>query len=126
MNSDFPAVIDACVLVQAAVRDTLLRLAERRLFLCRWTEDIIGEMVGVLKRKLNRTQAETDYLVSELREHFADSWIGNGYKQLIQAMSNDVKDRHVLAAAVMGGCEVIVTYNIRHFPKEALHWISLQ
>jgi len=32
MISDFPMMVDACVLVQAAVRDTLLRLFERRLF----------------------------------------------------------------------------------------------
>jgi predicted nucleic acid-binding protein len=44
MNSDFPIVIDANVLMQAAVRDTLLRLAERRMFLCRWSEDIIAEV----------------------------------------------------------------------------------
>ena len=31
MISDFPVIVDACVLVQAAVRDTLLRLFERRL-----------------------------------------------------------------------------------------------
>jgi hypothetical protein len=30
--------------MQAAVRDTLLRLAERPLFLCRWSEDIIAEV----------------------------------------------------------------------------------
>lgn len=38
MNSDFPIVIDANVLMQTAVRDTLLRLAEQRLFLCRWLD----------------------------------------------------------------------------------------
>jgi predicted nucleic acid-binding protein len=120
MNSDFPVIIDACVLVQAAVRDTLLRLAERRLFLCRWTDEIIQEMIGVLKNKLQRTPEQTDHLESELRTHFGDAWIENGYKQLIPAMANDIKDRHVLAAAVKGGCEVIVTYNTRHFPKETL------
>jgi hypothetical protein len=35
MTSDFPAIVDACVLVQAAVRDTLLKVFERRLFLAR-------------------------------------------------------------------------------------------
>lgn len=120
MHANFPVIVDACVLVQAAVRDTLLRLAERRLFLCRWTDEIIDEMVGVLRRKLNRTPEETDYLVKELRTHFADAWVEPGYIKLIPAMSNDPKDRHVLAAAVKGGCDVVVTYNMRHFPKENL------
>src|SRR5581483_3975714 len=107
MNSDFPVIIDACVLVQAAVRDTLLRLSERRLFLCRWTDAIIAETVGALTTKLKRTAEQTSYLVSELRIHFPDAWIGEGYKQLIPSMTNSERDRHVLAAAVKGGCEVI-------------------
>lgn len=32
----------------------------------------------------------------------------------------DEKDRHVLAAAVMGHADTIVTQNIRHFPKNCL------
>lgn len=60
MISDFPAIVDACVLVQAAVRDTLLRLFERRLSLARWTDEIIDETVGTLRDKLGRTAEQTD------------------------------------------------------------------
>ena len=58
MISDFPVVLDACVLVQAAVRDSLLRLFERRLFLARWTNEIIDETVGTLQNKLKRTKEQ--------------------------------------------------------------------
>ena len=34
-------------------------------------------------------------------------------------MTNDEKDRHVLAAAIRGGCESIITFNTRHFPAQA-------
>jgi hypothetical protein len=34
-------------------------------------------------------------------------------------MTNHVDDRHVLAAAVRGRADVIVTENLRHFPSEA-------
>lgn len=120
MTSDFPAIVDACVLVQAAVRDTLLRLFERRLFLARWTDEIIEETVRTLRNKLGRTQEQADHLVAELRAHFPDAWIEPGYRELIPAMTNHEKDRHILAAAVKGQCEVIVTYNLRHFPEESL------
>lgn len=120
MISDFPVVLDACVLVQAAVRDTLLRLFERRLFLARWTDEIIDETVCALQSKLNRTKEQTDRLVSELRTHFPDAWVEPGYRELIPSMTNEEEDRHVLAAAVKTPCEVVVTYNLKHFPEAAL------
>jgi len=120
MTSDFPALLDACVLVQAAVRDTLLRLFERRLFLARWTDEIIDETVRNLQKNLGRTQQQTDYLVGELRTHFPDAWVEPGYRELIPVMKNHEEDRHVLAAAVKAPCEVIITYNLKDFPEEAL------
>jgi predicted nucleic acid-binding protein len=119
MNSDFPVIIDACVLVQAAVRDTLLRLSERRLFLSRWSDDIIAEVDRTLI-KFGVPREKVDYLISEMKSHFSDAWVESGYKDLIPAMKNNEKDRHVVAAAIKAGCEVIVTYNLKHFEEAHL------
>jgi hypothetical protein len=43
-----------------------------------------------------------------------------GYEDLIPAMTNHERDRHVLAAAVRCGAETIVTYNLKDFPRSAL------
>lgn len=56
----------------------------------------------------------TAYLEAELRAHFGEAWI-RGYEALIPRMTNEEKDRHVLAAAVHGEAPVIVTFNLRHF-----------
>jgi len=40
-------------------------------------------------------------------------------KRLIPAMTNDARDRHVLAAAVTSGTKLIVTYNSRNFSSES-------
>ena len=119
MTSGYQAVLDACVLVNFALRDTLLRMAESYLYLPRWSEDIIAETKRTLENKRGLTPEQTEYLVSELRVHFEDAWV-EGYEPLIAAMGNHPKDRHVLAAAVKTGAQTIVTFNLKDFKKEAL------
>ena len=82
MNSDFPVIIDACVLVQPAVRDTILRLSEQRLFLARWSDDIIAELDRTLI-KFDVPREKVDHLLSEMKEYFPDAWVEPGYKELV-------------------------------------------
>ena len=98
MTADSLVVLDACVLLPAPLRDTLLRLAEPpRLYLPRWSEEILA--FRNLERRIGLSKAKTAYLAGQLRKHFADSWVV-GYEPLIDRMGNHPKDRHVLAAAV--------------------------
>jgi hypothetical protein len=44
VTADFVVVLDACVLIPAPLRDTLLRLAEHPcLYVPRWSEEIMAE-----------------------------------------------------------------------------------
>ncbi len=56
---------------------------------------------------------------SEIRQHFPEAWIED-YEDLITAMTNHPNDRHVLAAAAHAGVKVIVTYNIKDFPRSSI------
>jgi predicted nucleic acid-binding protein len=110
-------VLDACVLANC---DTLLRLAEPpRLFEPKWSEEIIRETTRTLELKLRWPNSLTAHFEKELRTHFSEAWI-SGYEPLIPRMTNDEKDRHVVAAAVHGGAAIILTLNVRHFRLEHL------
>ncbi len=54
-----------------------------------------------------------------MRTHFK-AWEIAGYEDLIPSMTCDEKDRHVLAAAVRGGVDQIVTADIDDFPAKAV------
>jgi hypothetical protein len=54
-----------------------------------------------------------------MREAFGVEALIDGFDDLIDQMRCDPKDRHVLAAAVRGGADTVVTFNLRDFPDEA-------
>jgi hypothetical protein len=113
-------VLDACVLANFSVCDTVLRFAEPpRLYEPKWTEEIIRETIRTLAKRLSWPDSLTAHLEAELRVHFAEAWI-TGYELRIPQMSNHEKDRHVLSAAVHAGAPIILTFNLRHFRPEHL------
>lgn len=57
--------------------------------------------------------------VDTLRSAFPE-FLVSGYEQLIDSTTNDRKDRHVVAGAIVAGAQVIVTTNVRHFSGEHL------
>ncbi len=125
MRADFPVVLDACVLIPMPLADTLLRLAgDPRLYLPKWTDQIMAEVSKNLQENFGVTEEQAAYRESEIRKHFGEAWV-EGYEDLIPSMTNHEKDRHVLAAAVRCGAETIVTYNLRDFPRPALAAYSI-
>lgn len=118
--TDCPVILDACVLLPMPLADTLLRLAETpRLYLPKWSDEIMAEVSNNLVEKWNKTPQQTQRREDALRTHFPEAWV-DGYAALIPAMTNTEGDRHVLAAAVSSGTKLIVTYNTKHFPESSL------
>lgn len=54
-----------------------------------------------------------------MRTHYEDATV-RGWESLVSVMTNDPKDRHVLAAAVRAHAAAIVTFNLDDFPKDAV------
>jgi len=55
-----------------------------------------------------------------MNRHVRDCLV-TGYESLIQAITlPDPDDRHVVAAAIRAGADVVVTYNLKDFPEASL------
>jgi len=120
MRADYRVVLDACVLIPMPLADTLLRMAEApRLYLPKWTQTIMDEVTRNLIAKWEMPADKARRRQEEIRRHFPEAWV-EGFEPLIEAMTNDPGDRHVLAAAVRSHSDLIVTYNRRHFPPESM------
>lgn len=120
MQADFKVVIDACVLANIAVCDLFLRLAEKpRLFIPKWSQEILNETQGVQLNKLGWPVNLVDSWRREIERCFPDAQV-DGYQHLIPYLQNDPKDRHVLAAAISAGASVVVTFNLKDFRSDLL------
>lgn len=121
----FIALLDANAMWSAAVRDTLLLAAERKLFRPAWTMQILEELAHSLKRERPDLEpARIDRTISRMYECFPEALI-DGYQDLIPSMRNHEADRHMLAAAVAAKAEVIVTWNLKHFSADACHPLDI-
>jgi hypothetical protein len=120
MRADYRIFIDACVLANFGVCDLLLRLSEPpRLIVPHWSAEVLAETRRTQVQKLGWPPELADSFQTKAREAFPDAEV-TGYESLLPALQNDPKDRHVLAAAIRGNCPLILTFNLRHFPAEAL------
>ena len=116
----YKAFLDTCVLAPMPVADTLLRLAEGPAFYApHWSGQVLDELRGTLRKRFKYSEAQVARRIRALESAFPDAMVC-GYEDLIASMTNDAKDRHVLAAAVRCGAHGIVTDNGKHFPAEAL------
>lgn len=112
----FTVLYDANALFGNTARDLLIRVARIRLVEARWTERILDELDRALTDnrdidpvKLKRRRQLMNLAVADC--------IVEGYEPLIEELElPDPDDRHVLAAAIKSGAQVIVTDNLKHFP----------
>ena len=84
-------------------------------------QEVTRNLIG----KLHVEPAKAQRREKEIRRHFPEAWV-EGFEPLIEAMTNDPKDRHVLAAAVRSHSALIVTYNRRDFPKSSVEQFDIE
>jgi hypothetical protein len=115
------AIIDACVLYAAPVRDLVVRLAQAGLFQARWSDEIHEEWIRNLLKNNPRVSRERLERTRCLMDAALRDCLVTGYSPLVDSLTlPDAGDRHVLAAAIHAGAGMIVTFNLLDFPCEAL------
>lgn len=123
----FAAVLDASVLYPLPLRDTLLRMAEAELYDLRWSEQILDEVSRNLVADRRATDAQAQQLIDAMTEAFDGAATPRAAIDKLEAsMTNHPKDRHVLAAAVAGDAQAVVTLNLKDFPAEACEAFNVE
>ncbi len=118
MAEDLPApvVLDACVLYPPVLREILLGCAAAGLFAPLWSPRILAEWAHAAARR----STDAAPAITRLRAAFPAAEVLPDAATLSDLALPDPADAHVLAAAIDGGAERIVTLNLRDFPARAL------
>lgn len=124
-SGNFTVVLDSCILYDSLLRDILLRLAEKELYQPIWSNIICDEVRRNLSKRVDHKMV--DKLLTIMNNAFPEAIIDD-YSALpnINEPRINEKDRHVLAAAISSNAQVIVTNNLRDFPKEVLSEYNIE
>ncbi len=123
----YTALLDANVLVPIRLTDLFVQLAVDDLFRAKWTHDIHHEWMKAVRRirpdiDQERLERRRDQMDTETRDALV-----YGYEIIINSLNlPDEDDRHVLAAAIVGHCDVIVSYNLKDFPNVELSKYNIE
>src|ERR1700735_968201 len=116
-------LLDTCVLLKSYLCDTLLSVAEVGTFRPLWSDHVLEE----LRRNLVKAGAKpeaVEHRLGQMTTYFPDARV-TGYEKLIGSMTNHPKDRHVLAAAVAGRADMLVTENLKDFPLRSVEHLEI-
>lgn len=118
---NFKVLYDACVLYPAPLRDLLMQLATCDLYRAKWSERIHQEWIrNVLKNRPDLNIDTLEKIRIIMNKSVLDCLVEN-FEDIEQSLKlPDANDNHVLAAAIVSGCDVIVTFNIKDFPNKEL------
>lgn len=127
-HARYTALLDACVLYPMAMADALMSLATAGLFAAKWTTRIEAEWIRSLEENRPDLQGRLDYRREQMREAVPD-WEVDEQAWTICARGlelPDPDDVHVLAAALAGHADCIVTANLKDFPAEVVAQLGIE
>jgi hypothetical protein len=121
------AVLDTCTLWPSLQRDVLLSWAAEGLYRPLWSSAILDELtvheqarLRARGRSAQEAERLADQLARAMTRAFDDACV-SGWEPLDGTYGlPDPDDEHLVAAAVVGGAEVVVSDNTRHLPAASM------
>ena len=123
----FVAIYDASVLYPNVLRDLLIRIAQSGLVRAKWTDQILDEVFTAIRH--NHPDIDPDKLARtrRLMNSAVRDWRVANYEALVPSIElPDPDDRHVAAAAIRAGAQMIVTSNLKDFPEKELGTFDIE
>lgn len=124
----YTALLDACVLYPIVTADALMSLTAAGLFAAKWTRRIENEWISNLEADRPDLKDRLDRRRDTMRKAVPDWEVTASAWQAIQIRLKlpDPDDEHVIAAAVAGHADCIVTANIKDFPNSITAPLGLE
>ncbi|TWE13196.1 PIN domain-containing protein [Rudaeicoccus suwonensis] len=110
---------DANILISRTLRDYFVYAAKLGALEIHWSVAILDETTRNLIKRFDFTTEDAEILVERL-EAFLPSALVEIEKRdwaRVDKVEMDDKDRHVLAAALSASADLLLTQNVRHFPR---------
>lgn len=114
------ALLDACVIYPTVLREVLVGCAAAGLYQPLWSERILEEWARATLKLGSEAHALARGDVAVLKAKFPKAAVEPRAGDMARLHLPDENDIHVLAAAIAGSAEVIVTMNAKDFPRQTL------
>jgi len=113
-------LLDTCVIYPTVMRQVLLGVAARGVFTPLWSKRIIGEWLRAAEKLGPDGVAQARSEAAMLAVRWPEAEVGYPPSLEARLWLPDRADIHVLAAAIAGSADVIVTLNKKDFPRNIL------
>jgi predicted nucleic acid-binding protein len=114
------AVLDTCVIYPSVLREILIGAAVAGMYQPLWSERIFGEWVRAVVKLGPLAVAHAEAEAAQMRRDFPRAMIREQPGIAARLMLPDPDDVHVLAVAIGGHADAIVTFNAGDFPRHVL------
>ncbi len=116
----YAVFLDTNVLYRSYLRDIVLRLSAKDTFRVHWSDCVLEELREALTKNAGLSSENINYIIEQMSIAFPDALVSGDKGINPKIKLKDKDDIQIVAGAIFGRCDLILTSNIDDFPKEIL------